>query len=520
MDRKLTAILYADVAGYSRLTGADEKGTHAALKNHLGVLTGAVEGHGGRIVHTAGDAVLAEFASVVTALECAVAAQREMAERDRDVPEARKLRFRIGVNLGDVIVDGSEIYGNGVNVAARLETLADAGGICISGRVLEQVKGNIDVGFAYLGPQPVKNIEAPVNVYKVHLDRKDACKTASLEKPKPPPWRWPAAAAVLILVAALGGAAMWLRPEPPEVKPASIENMAFPLPQKPSIAVLPFDNLTGDAEQEYLVDGFTETVTETLSRLPELFVIARNSTFTYKGKPTRVQDVGRDLGVRYILEGSIQRAEQRLRVTVQLIDSKTGNHLWSERYDREVSDLFALQDEIAFKAAVAAQVELTEGDQARIYASSTKNVEAWSLVAKGVSHWKTFTKEGIAKARDYYEKAVAIDPAYADAWVSLGWTHLEDARAGYGTSPQRSIELATEYATKALVLDPENSNAHNLLGSIQIGDGDYDHGIAAKEKALELTHLFNVFYSARPHFAIEGARNAAEISSPQSGHTG
>ena len=323
MERKLTAILYADVAGYSRLTGADDEGTVETLKIHLGALIKAIEHHGGRVVNTAGDAVLAEFASVVTALKCAVEAQRDLAERNRDLPESRKLQFRAGVNLGDLVVDGDEIYGDGVNVAARLEALAVPGGICISGRVEEQVEGKLDVGFAYLGAQSVKNIKKPVNVYKVLLDRKDTGKIVGAPKPQASGWGW-VTAAVLALVIGLGGWSAWLHVNKLDLAPASLEKMAFPLPDKPSIAVLPFDNLSGDPEDRFLADGLTEDIITTLSRVPDLFVIARNSTFTYKGKPVKVQQVATELGVRYVLEGSLQRSGDRLRVTAQFIDATTG----------------------------------------------------------------------------------------------------------------------------------------------------------------------------------------------------
>jgi adenylate cyclase len=444
LDRKLTAILYADVAGYSRLTGADEKGTYESLMVGLGALTEAIEGHGGRVVNTAGDAVLAEFVSVVTALECAVAAQRDLAERDKDVPDSHKLQFRIGVNLGDVIVDGDEIYGNGVNVAARLETLADPGGICISGRVLEQVEDKLDVGYAYLGPQSVKNIKKPVNVYKVLLDPKDTGKTISLEK------------------------------------------IAFALPDKPSIAVLPFDNLSASPGQDFLADGLTENIIATLARVADLFVIARASSNTYKGRPVKVQQVAEELGVRYVLEGSVQRAGERVRVTAQLIDALTGHHLWAERYDREIEDIFALQDELALKIAVELQINLTEGEQARIRYGTTNNIHAWEKVVTALPIFFELSRSSIRRARALLEQALELDPQYALASTFLAWCHLIGYRFGFTEDAQASLKQARDLANKTLRLGPDLPEVHAIFGMLNMVDGRFDDAVAAARKAADM----------------------------------
>jgi adenylate cyclase len=453
MDRKLTAILYADIAGYSRLTGADEKGTHAALKDHLGALTGAIEHHGGRIVNTASDAVLAEFASVVTALECAVAAQREMAERDKDVPAPRKLQFRIGVNLGDVIVDGEEIYGNGVNVAARLETLADAGGICISGRVLEQVKGNIDLGYAYLGAQKVKNIETPVNAYKVLLDPEDAGKMIESRKPKAPKWPWSAAAAVAVAIVALAGVAEWMRPSTVELQPAAKEELAYPLPDIPSIAVLPFANLSGDPEQEYLAEGMTEDIITELSRRKALFVIARTSTLPYKNHPVPVAQVARELGVRYVLEGSIQRSGERLRVTAQLIDGLQGNHVWAERYDRDLKDLFAVQDDITQAVVSRLREEVIADLEKRLLERNPESFnEASDHVWRGQAHLhravNLVDKDENRKAEAFFTKTLELEPENAAAHLLLGWVHFFDWVYHWSPSREESFRKMREFAAR------------------------------------------------------------------------
>jgi len=487
MERKLTAILYADVAGYSRLTGADDEGTVETLKIHLGAMKKAIEGHGGRIVNTAGDAVLAEFASVVTALKCAVEAQRDLAECNKDLPENRKLQFRVGVNLGDIVVDGEEIYGDGVNVAARLESLADPGGICISGRVQEQVEDKLDIGFAYLGAQSVKNIKKPVNVYKVLLCAKDAGKSIDLQKPKPPRWRWPAAAAVLALVVAGGVGAMWLRPSPPRIEPASIERMAFPLPDKPSIAVLPFDNLSGETEQDAIADGLSEDIITALSRIPDLFVIARNSTFTYKGRPVKVQQVAEELGVRYVLEGSVQRSGDRLRVTAQLIDALDGRHLWADRYDRKIEDLFALQDEIARKVLIELQVKLTSGENARVSSRGTKSLEAWLLRNQGYAEGLKLTKEAMLKARDLYQAAVDTDPDYARAWAGLAWADWFEARTGgWGRSREEALTEGIAYAERVIEIDPQEPIGFIQLSQLLAVKGEHDRAVETAKHAVAL----------------------------------
>jgi adenylate cyclase len=526
MERKLTAILYADVAGYSRLTGADDEGTVETLKIHFGALKKAIGGHGGRIVNTAGDAVLAEFASVVTALRCAVAAQRDLAERNKDLPDLRKLQFRVGVNLGDIVVDGEEIYGDGINVAARLESLADPGGICISGRVQEQVEDKLDVGFAYLGAQSVKNIKKPVNVYKVLLGAKDAGKTIDIQKPKPPRWRWPAAAAVALLVLALGGVAQWQRPEPPEYERASVEQMAFPLPDKPSIAVLPFDNLSGDPDREFLADGLTEEIITTLSKVPHLFVIARNSTFTYKGKPVSVKQVAEEQGVRYVLEGSVQTSGDRIRINAQLIDALQGHHIWAERYDRQAPDLFTLHDDITKNIMLAVQVKLTSGEEAQIRARRLPSVEAFQLAYKAAWHLRLFNKEDMAKAQELAREAEGISPDSTLPWQLEAWTHVHQSRYGWSASREESLRKAEALAEKALAIDESDPENYFLLGGIAFARRQHDEAIRYGEKALALmpshstlmaTLGFWLAYAGRPEEGIAAIQKAMRLSPYYSG---
>ena len=398
-----------------------------------------VNEHKGRVVDSPGDNVLAEFASVLDAVRCAVEIQKQIAKRNADLPENRRLRFRIGVNLGDIVDEGDRIYGDGVNIAARLESLAEAGGICISGTAFDHVKGKLEVGYKYLGEQNVKNIIEPVRIYKILLEPEDAGKIIGEKKSRLGQRKYTAVAAMLILLA--GAFSIWIYYFRHQVK----ENAATALPEKPSIAVLPFDNLSGDPDQDYLADGITENIITALSKMPEVFVIARNSVFTYKGKPIKVQKVAEDLGIRYVLEGSIQKASNRLRITGQLIDATTGHHLWAEQYDRVLEDLFAVQDEITLAIVSSLQVKLTDGEQARLRHRSTDNLQAWSYAVKGYSFYERITKDDNAKARELFEKAVELDPEYAWAWAMIGQTYWIDNRYGWQRPREESFKKVIEY---------------------------------------------------------------------------
>ena len=379
--RKLTAILSADVEGYSRLMGEDEEATVRTLTAYREVLTTLIQQHNGKVLDSPGDNLLAEFVSVVDAVQCAVAVQKEINARNAELPKSRKMQFRIGINLGDVIQEEERIYGDGVNIAARLEGLAEPGGICISKTAFDQIESKLPYGYEFLGDQTVKNIAKPVSAYRVLMEPRVTV-AGELEKEKRSPVRRTpilvGAVVVLVLVFAVGIWQFYMRR--PSVEPASVENMAFPLPEKPSIAVLPFANISGDPKEDYLSDGITEQIITALSKTPQMLVIARNSVFTYKGKPVMVQQVSKELGVRYVLEGSVQRSGDRLRITAQLIDAKTGNHLWSERYDRDLKDLFDLQDDITRNVIMALQVKLTRGDNAPV--STVKIHPTWRLTLR------------------------------------------------------------------------------------------------------------------------------------------
>jgi TolB-like protein/class 3 adenylate cyclase len=376
--RKLTAILSADVEGYSRLMGEDEETTVRTLTAYREVMSTLIQQHNGKVIDSPGDNLLAEFASVVDALQCAVAVQKEITARNEGLSENRRMQFRIGINLGDVIQEENRIYGDGVNIAARLEGLSEPGGICISKTAFDHIESKLPYGYEFLGDQTVKNIAKPVGAYRVLMEPRVTV-ARKPEEEKPATVRRMSiligVVAVLVLAVAVGIWQFYMRR--PSVEPASPERMAYPLPDKPSIAVLPFVNMSEDPKQEYFSDGLTDEIIATLSSVPKLFVIARNSTFTYKGKPVKVQQVSEELGVRYVLEGSVKRAGDKIRITAQLIDALSGHHLWAKQYDRNLDDIFAVQDEITKKIITAMQVKLTEGEQVRAAAKGTNNLEAY-----------------------------------------------------------------------------------------------------------------------------------------------
>ena len=387
MERRLAAILAADVVGYSRLMEADEEATARTLSRCREIIEGSVASHHGRVFGSAGDSVIAEFASPVEAVRCAVAIQRELEAHNVDLAEDRCMRLRIGVNLGDVIVEGDNLLGDGVNIAARLETLAEPGGISLARSVFDQVKKQLDLGYEYLGEHEVKNIAEPVPVYRVLTEPEAAGKVIGKAKRATQSWKRLVLAAVVFVLIGVAGAVMWLRPWAPTIEPASVERMAFPLPDKPSIAVLPFTNLSDDPSQEYFADGMTEDLITDLSKISGLFVIARNSSFSYKGQQVKVRQVAEDLGVRYVLEGSVRRAGDQVRINAQLVDATTGGHLWADRFDRDLGDIFKLQDEVIGNIVSALAVELTDKEKAGR---------------------KRFT--AVAKAKELFEKAIEIDP--------------------------------------------------------------------------------------------------------------
>ena len=406
--RKLAAILSADVEGYSRLVAEDETATIHTLTSYKEALAVLIKQYRGRVVDAPGDNLLAEFISVVDAVQCAVKIQYELAERNKELPKDRKMVVRIGVNLGDVVEENDRIYGDGVNIAARLESISEGGGVCISRAPYDQVKDKLPYEYSYEGEQIGKNIKEPLRVYKVVIDSDTKGGEVSDSDP-------------------------------------------LKLPDKPSIAVLPFDNLSGDPNQEYLVDGITEQIITGLSMMPYIFVIARNSSFTYKGQPVKVQQVAQEMGVQYVLEGSVQQSGNRIRVTAQLIDALSGKHVWSERYDRMLEDIFAVQDEIMMSIMQAMEVSLA-GIGAFENQPISKSVEAYLKLLKGLELVFRWTKDDNLMARKLYQEAIDIDPEYGSAYAQVGWTYVWGAFRGWSDDPDGALVKAGELGKKAISL--------------------------------------------------------------------
>lgn len=443
VQRRLAAILAADVVGYTRLMGEDEEGTLAALNAHrTDHIDPCISEHNGRLVKTTGDGLLVEFASVLDAVRCATAFQVGMSERNAGVPQDRRVEFRIGVNLGDVIIQHDDIFGDGVNVAARLESLAEPGGICVSDTVYQSVRSKTDLSFQDLGAKRVKNIGEPIRAF--HVRPRSAVPTVS---------------------------------KPPE---------APPLPAKPSIAVLPFENMSADAEQEYFSDGITEDIITELSKISGLFVIARHSAFTYKGKSVTLKQVGLELGVRYVLEGSVRKAGNRLRITAQLINALTDHHLWAERYDRDIEDIFSVQDEVARSVASALAVALKPEEGERLSRPPTENIEAYDIYLRTRSAPWPPTRENILTARSAYRRIAEIDPSFAGGFAGQSMTHSFAALFGFSVRINEDAKLASTLAETAIRLDDSFAQASSALGLAHLVNGRHDDAVAHARRAIEL----------------------------------
>jgi adenylate cyclase len=438
VQRKLTAILSADVKGYSRLMGEDEESTVRRLKENKDVITRLVGQHRGRVIDSPGDNLMAEFASAVDAVECAIAVQEQLGAKNAGLPDDRKMEFRIGINVGDVIIDGDQIYGDGVNTAARLQGLAEGNGVCISGTVYDQIEGKLKLDYEFLGEKRVKNIKNPVRAYCVGKN--------------------------------LGSSQTAKAPE---------------LPDKPSIAVLPFANMNGDPRLDYLSDGITEHLITDLSKISGLFVIASNSVFTYKGKAVKVEQVGRELGVRYVLEGSVQKAGERIRITAQLIDAKSGFHISSERYDRDIGDIFLLQDDVTEKIIAALRVKVEKAEIERVLRKPTESLRAYDYALRGRAYMYDMTKQHNALARKMFEKAIDLDPHFALAYVGLGWTYFQSWTHQWDQDPG-SLDTAIELARKAIAMDPSFPSAYRLLSECHSWKREYGQALAEIETAIAL----------------------------------
>jgi adenylate cyclase len=577
VKRKLAAILSADVKGYSHLMGEDEKGTVRTLNAYKEVMTGLIQNHHGRVVDAPGDNVLAEFASVVDAVECAVEIQRELKTRNAQLPENRRMEFRIGVNLGDVVEEGEKIFGDGVNIAARLESLSEAGGVCISGSAYDFVGKKLSLGYEYLGEHTVKNIEKPVRVYRVLMEPEAAGKVIGEKKVETRQWQMAIMGLVIGVIVVVAAAVIWKRytpsapqpevtskqkittpqlekpsatiPPPAEVAPkekipapksekvskpvtppapkmevASKDKMAFPLPDVPSIAVLPFVNMSEDPKQEFLCDGITENIITALSKVPRLFVISRQSTFFYKGKPVKVKQVSEELGVQYVLEGSVQRSTDRIRINAQLIDALTGHHIWAERYDRDLTDLFALQDEITMKILRAIRVKLTEGELSSAYSKYYRGKQGFDCSLKLMEAFKylnRYTIEDINVTRRLTEEAISMCPDNPVGYSLLALVYHGDFVLGNTKSPRETLEKAIELAQKAIAMDDSLPAPHMSLSFFYCFKREYDKAIAEGERGVALypsgseaygAYAAALLFACRPEEAIPLLQKAIRLN--------
>jgi adenylate cyclase len=453
VERRLAAILAADVVGYSRLIGGDEEGTLARLKTiRADLVDRKIAEHRGRIVKTTGDGLLVEFASVVDALRCALEVQAAMADRNAGLPAERRIEWRVGINVGDIVVENGDIFGDGVNVAARLESIAEPGGICVSARVQEDAAGKLtDLVFADLGEQQLHNIARPVRVYRVRT--------------------------------------------------GFASRTSLPLPDKPSIAVLSFTNMSGDSEQEFFADGIAEDIITVLSKSRSLFVIARNSSFTYKNRAVSIRDVGHQLGVRYVLEGSVRKGGNRVRVTAQLIEAATGGHLWAERYDRELADIFSVQDEITASVSAAIQPAVERSERERASRKAPESLDAWECYHRGMWHFANIEATENAKARGFFQRATELDPRFAKADAATALTYLNEITLFRPDLRSENIPRALEHAGNAIKNDPTYATAHAVLGRALWMSGLHAESLAAADRAASLDPN-----SAAAHGAQGGAR--------------
>ena len=482
VDRRLAAIVSADVVAYTRLMERDEVGTHARLKARFKELVDPKIGeHGGRIVKLMGDGLLAEFPSVVDAVNWAVEVQAKVAELSAEEPDEQRIEYRVGVNLGDIIVDGDDIFGNGVNLAARLQEIAEPGGVCISEKLRVEVRGKVSVAFADGGAQVVKNVTDPIRV-----------------------WRWSPGQA-----------------ETPSTAEQVNAGAPLPLPDKPSIAVLPFEDMSAEKDQEYFADGMAEDIITELSRFKSLFVTARNSTFTFKGQSLEVKEVGRRLGVRYVVEGSVRRAGKRLRITAQLIDALNDVHLWAERYDRDLDDIFAVQDEVTQAIVTAIEPELGSVERERARRKPPDSLDAWSCYLRGLWHLYRHTAEDSAKAQELFRRAIELDPGFAAPHAALGFSLYYEVVGGLVSDPGDRLSRALEEANAAVAADEWDAFGHEVLGRILLLHGEHDASIAAHETSLALNPnyanahyglAFALCFTGQPEEAIRELDEAQRLS--------
>lgn len=520
-QRRLAAILAADVAGYSRLMSVDEASTLNAFKSHLReFIEPKIAEHHGRVFKMMGDGMLVEFASVIEAVKCAVQIQNGMAQRNIDEPEDAKIEFRMGINLGDVIVDNEDVFGDGVNVAARLEALADPGEICISRSARDQVRDKLDYGLEDWGEVEVKNIPRPVRVFRVLTDRHDAGKTTG-RSPQVKLKYTPAIAALALLLAATTiGVTVW-KPWSSDVEVASVENMAFPLPDRPSIAVLAFRNMSDDKDQQYFADGIAEDIITDMSKVSGIFVVARDSTFSYKGKPAKVRKIAEDLGVRYVLEGSVRRAGDKMRITAQLTDAVKGTHIWADRYDRDATDVFAVQSEITGHVVKALAVTLKASEHDRLFQKYVTTIDAYDAFLRARATVDAPTRSNIETGEMLFKRVIDLDPQFAGGYAGLSFNYSVKARFRFGEDPKSDAALSLKYAQQAIAADRRFAWSHIALAGAYLANNNHDEAVDAVAQALVIqpsgyeANLFSGFYlnfAGRPEPAVRYLETANTLS--------
>ncbi len=536
MERRLSAIFAADMVGYSRLMEADEIGTIQRQKTHrVEFIDLKFKEFHGRIVKEMGDGILVEFPSVVEAVQCAVAIQREMVNREAGVSENRRIVYRIGINLGDIVIEGDDIFGDGVNIAARLEQIAEPGGICISGTAYDQLKSNVKVGYEALGEVQIKNIQQPVRAYRVLTDPDQVGEVIEKKHTGQTNIRQFAAIVAVLLVAIVAGGAWWWSLQSNTNSLVSAKDgdtaqqktakhspaLTMDTSSKPSIAVLPFDNLSNDPQQEFFSDGITEDLITDLSQVSGLFVIARNTVFTFKGRAHDIQQVGNKLGVKYVLEGSVRKVGNSVRINAQLIDVQNGGHIWAQRYDRKLADVFALQDEVVQKIVAALAITLKPTEKKRLARKQKVHPQAYVLLLRGLEQLRRFSRETNLEAREYFERAIALDPKFTRAYSALALTHALDFDQDWSNDLKRSNLKALNIAQQALSLDKTVNQTYFTLAIIYRNLKRLDDATAAAKKAIALDpnyadgfagHAINLNFNGQPEKGLVAIRHAIKLN--------
>ena len=521
--RKLSAILSADAKDYSRLMRSDEVATVRTLTRYRSLITELVSKYQGRVVDSPGDNILAEFSSVVHAVQCGFEIQDSLQTKNAELSEDHRMEFRIGINLGDIIQERERIYGDGVNVAARMESLAEPGGVCVSGSAYDQIEHKFGFGCEYLGEQTVKNIYTPIRAYRLTRDETgQGCTISPQVKKSSNRLLYVVVFGLLILFA--GGFFTWTiyrHQASASFDSASVDQMTLPLPDNPSIAVLPFKNLSGDEKDGLIAKGLTEDIITALSRVPDLFVIASASSLAYEGRTVKISQVSEELGVRYVLDGSVQRSKDRLRFTVQLVDAVAGHQLWADRFDRKIEDIFVLQDDIIRRILVELQVRLTGGEHARIASRKTQDLDAWLLFVQGGKEGFKLDRQGMVRARQLFQAAHEKDPNWSRPLGGLSWTYWYEARLGWLEDSDEWMRKSHELAEKAVELAPDDPMGYQMLGMLALSRRDYEQAIAYREKALNLAPndyvvllgLGSVLYKAgKPEQGINILRKALRLN--------